>query len=102
MVRAFVMILGVTILLIGIAGVAIDVAGAIADGLNRDPNVRVITPFPLGTLYGAPCLLLGYRLLFTKWAGFFSNRVKTQASGPGGPPFRTEPLPEIPLNLPLE
>jgi hypothetical protein len=82
--RAFVMILGATILLIGIAGVAIDVAGAIANALNRDPNVRVISPFPLGTLYGAPCLWLGCRLLFTKPPRFFG--VKTQSSRPEGSP----------------
>jgi hypothetical protein len=84
MVRAFVLILGAMILLIGIAGVTMDVWGAIADALNRDPHVRVITTFPLGTLYGAPCLWLGCRLLFTNPPRLFG--VKTQSSRPEGSP----------------
>lgn len=86
MVRVFVLSLGVMILLMGIAFVTMDAWSAVADALNRDPNVRVIRTFPLGTLYGAPCLWLGCRLLFTKSPALLGNHVKTQLSGREGFP----------------
>ena len=85
MVRMIVMALGVMMLLMGIAFVTMDAWGAIADAINRDPNVRVIRTFPLGTLYSAPCLWHGYRLLFTKSLRLLGSRAKTPVSGPAGP-----------------
>jgi hypothetical protein len=66
MIRGIALIFGVSILLIGIIGIAFEVTAAVADAINRDPNHRVITTFPFFTLYGTLCLWLGYRLIFTK------------------------------------
>jgi hypothetical protein len=64
--RIAALIFGIPILLIGVCWITIDAGGEIGNALNKNPNLRVIRTFPMGTLCGVPCMWLGYRLVFTK------------------------------------
>jgi len=74
MMRILGLLFGIPILLIGAMWIAIDV------GLSSNANRRT---FPLMTICAAPCVWLGYRLVFTKPVRSSLPRLK-----PPNPPAR--------------